>query len=205
MPTKVSMVIKAGQKLENNKTGFTVTDLMDKLKWNEEERFYLQNTMAQLTRKGISKKMGPEKPIVYSFKKASGNGSGKTATNRQAREKAAPKAKKSRPQLTLENVSQMDISPELAGQGVIYLNAQLKEKNVLLESEIAAAKQQLTDAISKIDAQNKTIQEQAATIETQEQTIANLKRDYKLLTRVKTSPIIQKKKTVNPGGAGQGR
>ena len=106
----------------------------------------------------------------------------------------------------------MDISPELAGQGVLYLNAQLKEKNEVLESEIAAVKQQLTDAMTKIDAQNTTIQEQAAaikeqaaTIETQEQTIANLKRDYKLLTKVKTSPIIQKKKTVNPGSAGRGR
>lgn len=188
---------------EHNKTGFTVTDLMNTLKWTEEERFYLQNTMSLLTRKGVSKKLGPQKPVVYSFKKASkGVESGKAATKRQAQKAAAvPVVKKSQPQPTVEDVARMEISPELAGQGVLYLIAQLKEKNEELNTEIAAVKQQLADAAAKIDAQSSTIKEQsdtikekAATIETQEQAIANLKRDYKLLAKIKSSPIIEKKK-----------
>jgi hypothetical protein len=80
----------------------------------------------------------------------------------------------------------MEIPLELIGQGVIHLNEQLKLKNQELESALGATKRQIVDAM-------KRIRDQDATIEEQNRTIANLKRNYKLATKLH-SPIIERKK-----------
>jgi chromosome segregation ATPase len=80
----------------------------------------------------------------------------------------------------------MEIPLELIGQGMIHLNEQLKLKNQDLESTFEKTKRQLADAM-------KRIREQEATIEEQNRTIANLKRNYKLASKLH-SPIIERKK-----------
>jgi hypothetical protein len=186
------MVIEAGRNLEIHKTGFTVSDLMNNLKWEESERFYLQNAMAQLTRKGKAKKLGPKKPIVYSFKSVTDNGNGKDKSKAQRTPPTSSRAEAPIPKdnaclkLTYEDIAQMEIPLELIGQGMIHLNEQLKLKNQDLESTFEKTKRQLADAM-------KRIREQEATIEEQNRTIANLKRNYKLASKLH-SPIIERKK-----------
>jgi hypothetical protein len=192
MSSKISMVIEAGRILESHKTGFTVSDLMNTLNWEESERFYLQNAMAQLTRKGKAKKLGSKKPIVYSFNSVTDNGNGKDKNKARrtpatsSRAEALMPADNGCPKLTYEDIAQMEIPLELIGQGVIHLNEQLKLKNQELESALGATKRQIVDAM-------KRIRDQDATIEEQNRTIANLKRNYKLATKLH-SPIIERKK-----------
>ncbi len=190
MPSKISMVIDAGHSLESHKTGFTISDLMNKLKWEEAERFYLQNVLAQLTRKGKAKKLGPKKPIVYSFK----NLDDKAEAKNKARSKLATFAQSAglvssgtgRPNLTYEDIAQIEIPLELIGQGMIHLNEQLKLKNQKLESALEETRRHLSEAL-------KRMAEQDATIEEQNRTIATLKRDHKLASKLRT-PIIERKK-----------
>lgn len=193
MATKISLVIKAGKSLENNKTGFTIPDLMNELNWSETERFYVQNAMSLLARKGKAKKLGPQKPIVYSFKGLDGIGKGRrppTTPSRPqetaARTPAIETEGQNRPKLTFEDISQMGISLELIGEGMVHLNEQLKRQNSELELKIAEMKRHLDTAMKRID-------EQGATIEEQNRTISNLKRDRDLLSRLR-KPIIQKKR-----------
>ncbi|MDA8139798.1 MAG: hypothetical protein M0036_14200 [Desulfobacteraceae bacterium] len=200
------MIIQAGQKLESKFPGFTVTDLMKILKWDEHERFYLQNTMSRLTRTGMSIKLGPQKPVVYSFKNASKGLEPDKAAPRKLAGKGAAQAFAGRQQITVEDAAKMDLTPELAGQGVLYLIDQLKAQNSALKDKVEDA-QSWTK--TKLEAQNVTIKEQAdkikeqdatikeltATIEAQKQTIAVLQRNQKVLTKLKYTPVIEKKRT----------
>lgn len=193
MTTKISMVIRAGQTLENSKTGFTIPDLMNELNWSETERFYVQNAMSLLTRKGKAKKLGPQKPIVYTFKGLEGNGKGRrtrTVSSRPretaVRTPAVATEGQNRSEPTLDDIARMELPLELIGQGMVHLNEQLKRQNSELELKITEMKRHLDTAMKRID-------EQGATIEEQNRTISSLKRDRDLLSRLR-KPIIQKKR-----------
>ncbi len=66
--TKISKLIDAGYEIEKSKTGFTVNELMDMLKWNEDQKQYVQNVMVSLTKKGKAAKLNNSRPVIYTLK-----------------------------------------------------------------------------------------------------------------------------------------
>ncbi|MBT8341022.1 MAG: hypothetical protein HKP58_15710 [Desulfatitalea sp.] len=192
--TKISQIIEASKRIEQNKTGFTVPDVMDELGWSSpDEKFYIQNALSSLARKGKATKLSTTKPIVYSLK--SGSGTGTSALSAHTEKHKAPKVNSSVSFLNLdesdtaeekkhfpapeslqhsspESLVEMGVSLEMIGKAVFRHQRTLQRKIFDLEDELAKVKRMLDEA-------NKRIREQTLQIEKQNQLIAGSNNDQR--------------------------
>lgn len=191
-PTKIERVRVAGKKIETEtrKPGFTVIDLMNALDWNTpEDKFYIQNVVAAMVRKGKAYKLSSTKPVVYSFQKPAKTPPQNASKNTKPQDPAVIQSKTVRPPATSlqdatpSDFEQLGVTPDMVGQAVFRIYRTLQRKIYNLEDELAQTKRKLDEA-------NKRIREQTAIIERQNLAMSGKEKDGDELMPVKSRQNI---------------
>jgi len=199
-PNKIEQITNAGQAIEkrNKKLGFTGPDIMDELGWTtKDEKFYIQNALSLLVRKGRAYKLSKTKPIVYSFDaeaaklavvKAKPQPGALQRPSQEGMDgdqpsSIAPFSKKDHQINTLDDFEKIGISTDMVGQAVFRINRSLERKIYDLENELVEVKRKLDDA-------NKRIREQTVMIEKQNQLISGQNQDRQGTVPFKGKPKV---------------